>query len=120
MTVETSIRHREITGTIFRNGRFQYEASHVVSFDNNYEATFILGGKINELFTILCRCNTLYLEPEYKNTPRIIIELTSCYDEFNEYYFMDSFRDVNAFLKEMQPLIDVAKHMEQQTKYPEY
>ncbi|OFC72814.1 hypothetical protein BTGOE1_54800 [Bacillus thuringiensis] len=32
---------------------------------------------------------------------------------------MDSFRDVNAFLKEMQPLIDVAKHMEQQTEYPE-
>ncbi|MBG9468732.1 hypothetical protein ABE55_19730 [Bacillus thuringiensis] len=119
MTVETSIRHREITGTIFRNGRFQYEASHVVSFDDNYEAIFILGGKINELFTILCRCNTLYLEPKYKNAPRIIIELTSCYDEFNEYYFMDSFRDVNAFLKEMQPLINVAKHMEQQTKYPE-
>lgn len=49
MTVETAIRYQEITGTIFKNGRFQYEASHKVSFDDNYEATFILANTMSYL-----------------------------------------------------------------------
>lgn len=107
------IQDTQITGTNFKNGIFQDEITCKIPDDIFTSLDNIIEFGDNNLW-FGCLYNG-YSEdkefPQYKNTPRYITYF--CHDGFNlEYYFMDSLKEVNLFLKEMQPLVDVIKYIE--------
>lgn len=74
-------------------------------YQNNYYEFFEIGDA--EFFTMSC----YFYTGSEKSKPKYIIEICDM-NGGHEYFFITTFIDLNLFLKEMKPIVDMAKHIE--------
>jgi hypothetical protein len=118
MTVITEVI--ELTGTLFKSNYFRYEQTIDVQLttkeigEKAYYEEYSFMFRIGEAFCM----NFVFLQKEVdsKILPKYIIHFYPHAIDHDEYYtyFVDSLLELNAFMKEMQPMIDTAKYLQDQ------
>jgi len=120
----SSNRKENFKGIVFKDGRFQDELTLEFFYDprrsesdHSYSWLRYHNG-YNDLFTIgiePCTMIEAFTNTEDENSPTYMLEVCGS-DGTLEIFYAYSFIDFNALLKELEPIIAVAKYEEEQER----
>jgi len=109
----------DLQGTLFQNGLFKGTIIVTIKYAENPDWEALLNsigystlfqiGTTEEIEIMVC------FSDDSNDYPRYMIEIRDI-DGIHERYFINYFVDFNIFLKEINPLIEIAKHVDQREK----